>query len=203
MRIQLVRSVVTATLALCVIAGSAVAQGKGKGHDKGEKGEKGEDRGQAVVNVPVAAGTRDNRDVRDDRENRENRGDRDKRDDRANREVRNNRDDRENRDVRDNRDIRDDRRRVPPGLAKKGGLPPGQAKKMYRTSDGVVALRDVFGRNGYTVVRTETAGTREYVYYRQGTTGLVQRAVIYPGADRLSFQNVPQLLLQQVLARLY
>ena len=82
-------------------------------------------------------------------------------------------------------------------------MPPGQAKKMYRTSDGVVALRDVFGRNGYTVVRTEAYQTRQYVYYRQGTTGLVQRAVIIPGTERLSFQNVPQQLLQQVLARLY
>ena len=37
--------------------------------------------------------------------------------------------------------------RVPPGLAKKpGGLPPGQYKKRYATSDGVVVLRDVFGR---------------------------------------------------------
>ena len=177
MRNQLLRSVATATFALCVLAGGAAAQGKGKGHDKGDKGGKGEgdDRGQRI---PVAVGTRDGRDNRDNRDIRDN---------------------------RDNRDIRDDRdhdRRVPPGLAKKGGLPPGQAKKMYRATDGVVALRDVFGRHGYTVVRTQPFGTRQYVYYRQGN-GLVQRAVIYPGTDRLTFQNVPQLLLQEVLARLY
>jgi|GEM_PF-1720086 len=171
MRNQLLRSVATATLALCVLAGGAAAQGKGKGHDKGDKGGKGEgdDRGQRI---PVAVGTRDGRD---------------------------------NSDIRDDRDRRDDRdhdRRVPPGLAKKGGLPPGQAKKMYRATDGVVALRDVFGRHGYTVVRTQPFGTRQYVYYRQGN-GLVQRAVVYPGTDRLTFQNVPQLLLQEVLARLY
>ncbi|MBC7670905.1 MAG: hypothetical protein H7247_00665 [Polaromonas sp.] len=171
MRNQLLRSVATATLALCVLAGGAAAQGKGKGHDKGDKGGKGEgdDRGQRI---PVAVGTRDGRD---------------------------------NRDIRDDRDRRDDRDhdgRVPPGLAKKGGLPPGQAKKMYRATDGVVALRDVFGRHGYTVVRTQPFGTGQYVYYRQGN-GLVQRAVVYPGTDRLTFQNVPQLLLQEVLARLY
>ena len=108
-----------------------------------------------------------------------------------------------NRDIRIDNDNRDNGRRVPPGLAKKGGLPPGQAKKMYRATDGVDALRDVFGRHGYTVVRTQPYGTRQYVYYRQGSTGLVQRAVIYPGTDRLTFQNVPQVLLQEVLARLY
>ena len=105
--------------------------------------------------------------------------------------------------LRVDNDNRDNGRRVPPGLAKKGGLPPGQAKKMYTATDGVDALRDVFGRHGYTVVRTQPYGTWQYVYYRQGTTGLVQRAVIYPGTDRLTFQNVPQVLLQEVLARLY
>lgn len=93
-------------------------------------------------------------------------------------------------------------RRVPPGLAKKGGLPPGQAKKLYRATDGVVVLRDVFGRNGYTVVRTEPYGTSQYVFYRRGD-GAIQRAVIVPGTTRLSFQNVPQSLLQEILARLY
>ncbi len=92
--------------------------------------------------------------------------------------------------------------RVPPGLAKKGGLPPGQAKKMYRATDGVVAMRDVFGRHGYTVVRTEPYGSRQYVYYRRGT-GPTQRAIVYPGTDRLTFRNVPQSLVQEILARLY
>jgi len=202
MRTQLIRSVATATLALCVIAASAAAQGKGKGHDKGDKGEKGDRGDRTAVNVliPAAVGTRDGRDNRDIREHRDGR---DNRDVRENRDGRDNRDVRENdRDGRENRDIRGNGRRVPPGLAKKGGLPPGQAKKMYRATDGVVALRDVFGRHGYTVVRTQPNGTGQYVYYRLGN-GLVQRAVIYPGTDRLTFQNVPQLLLQEVLARLY
>lgn len=198
MRTPLLRSVATATLALCVIAGSAAAQGKGKGHDKGGKGDD-DDRGQRI---PVAVGSRDGRDNRDIRDDSDNRKDRDHRDGRNNREGRSNRDIRDNRDVRDRGDDRDNDRRVPPGLAKKGGLPPGQAKKMFRTADGVVALRDVFGRHGYTVVRTQPFGTGQYVYYRQGN-GLVQRAVVYPGTDRLTFQNVPQLLLQEVLARLH
>jgi hypothetical protein len=92
--------------------------------------------------------------------------------------------------------------KVPPGLAKKGGLPPGQAKKIYRTDDGVVVLRDVFGAHGYTVVRTASSGDTRYVYYRlkKGTT---RRAVILPGTERLAFQNVPATLLREVLARLY
>ena len=129
---------------------------------------------------------------KDKEKGRKEHGDKDRRDERSNGDV--------NRTVIvDNRAVV---RRVPPGLAKKGGLPPGQAKKYYRATDGVVVLRDVFGRHGYTVVRTQPYGTSQYVYYRQGN-GLVQRAIIVPGNDRLSFQNVPQLLLQEILARLY
>jgi len=91
---------------------------------------------------------------------------------------------------------------VPPGLAKKGGMPPGQAKKIYRPDQGVVVLRDVFGRNGYTVVRTEPYGSSRYVYYR-GKDGRVRRAIVRQGTERLIFENVPRLLLQQVVARLY
>jgi hypothetical protein len=92
--------------------------------------------------------------------------------------------------------------RIPPGLAKKGGLPPGQAKKMYRPDEGVSTLTDVFGRHGYTVVRTESYGDSRYVYYRQ-RNGAIRRAVVMPGTDRLGFRNVPSSLLQEVLSRLY
>jgi hypothetical protein len=93
---------------------------------------------------------------------------------------------------------------VPPGLAKKGGLPPGQARRanVVRVDDGVYALRDVFGRNGYTVVRTAPAGRSRYVYYR-GADGGVRRAVVRPGAERLAFGNVPAAIASEVLARLY
>ena len=95
-----------------------------------------------------------------------------------------------------------DDRRVPPGLAKKGGLPPGQARKRYRASEGVPAMREVFTRHGYTVVRTQPYGTKQYVYYRQAN-GPIQRAVIYPGSSQLGFQNVPQSLISEILSRLY
>jgi hypothetical protein len=101
----------------------------------------------------------------------------------------------------DQRVVQPTSRRVPPGLAKKGGLPPGQAKKIYRTDDGASVLRDVFGRNGYTVVRTVPNGDTRYVYYRNGD-GTVRRAVVSPGEDRLRFGNVPGELLRQVYTRL-
>lgn len=92
--------------------------------------------------------------------------------------------------------------KVPPGLAKKGGLPPGQAKKLYRADDGVAALRDVFGRHGYTVVRTANSGDRRYVYYRL-RDGDVRRAIVMPGTDRLRFSNVPDALVREIYSRLY
>lgn len=92
--------------------------------------------------------------------------------------------------------------KVPPGLAKKGGLPPGQAKKIYRPDDGVTVLRDVLGKHGYTVVRTTSNGDSRYVYYRF-RDGAVRRAVVLPGTEQLTFQNVPSLLLREVVTRLY
>ena len=92
--------------------------------------------------------------------------------------------------------------KVPPGLEKKGGLPPGQAKKIYRADDGVAVLRDIFGQHGYTVVRVTNSGESRYVYYRL-REGVVRRAVVIPGPERLTFRSVPDLLLREVLARLY
>jgi hypothetical protein len=92
--------------------------------------------------------------------------------------------------------------KVPPGLAKKGGLPPGQAKKLYRADDGVGALRDAFGRHGYTVVRTTNNGDARYVYYRLGN-GSVRRAIVRPGSSRLRFRNVPDALVREIYSRLY
>jgi hypothetical protein len=92
--------------------------------------------------------------------------------------------------------------KIPPGLAKKGGLPPGQAKKLYRADDGVVALRDAFGRHGYTVVRTTNSGDARYVYYRL-RNGEVRRATVMPGSNRLRFRNVPDALVREIYSRLY
>ena len=163
MKSSIVKSLSAATLAVCIIAGSASAQGKG--HDKGkgeDKGKHGDEQHQVVV------------DQRRDNDPRHvvvttNNG---------------------------------EYRKVPPGLAKKGGLPPGQAKKYYRASQGVPVMREVFMRHGYTVVRTQPYGTSQYVYYRQAN-GPIQRAVIVPGSTQLGFQNVPQTLIQEILSRLY
>jgi hypothetical protein len=91
---------------------------------------------------------------------------------------------------------------IPPGLAKKpGGMPPGQYKKLY-PSQGASALRTVLTRRGYTVVRTSPYGQSQYVYYRL-RNGTTQRAIVGPGTQRLTFSNVPQSLLQEVLGLLY
>lgn len=91
--------------------------------------------------------------------------------------------------------------KVPPGLAKKGGLPPGQAKK-YRPEDGVVVLRDVFGRHGYTVTRVGSDGDVRYVWYRDAA-GRIRRATILPGEERLGFRDIPTIIANEVLARMY
>ena len=141
MSIRRIHHIVAATgLALCVLAGDATAQGKGKGKSKTH----GEAHGDVVRSAQPG---------------------------------------------------------TPPGLAKKGGLPPGQAKK-YRVDDGVVVLRDVFGRRGYTVVRTAPYDDGRYVWYRT-SDGLLHRAWVGPGTTRLTFRNVPQIVLSEVLARLY
>jgi hypothetical protein len=91
---------------------------------------------------------------------------------------------------------------VPPGLAKKGGLPPGQAKKIYRPDDGIVVLRDVFSRHGYTVVRMTPDHDSRIVFYRY-KTGPVHRVVVSPGPERLVFVGVPDVVLHEVVIRLY
>jgi hypothetical protein len=93
--------------------------------------------------------------------------------------------------------------RVPPGLAKKPGqMPPGQYKKRYGTSEGASALGDIFRRRGYTVTRVAPYGQSQYVYYRLHD-GAERRALVSNGTDRLQFTNVPQTILQAVLAQLY
>jgi hypothetical protein len=99
-----------------------------------------------------------------------------------------------------------DNRRIPPGLAKKpGGMPPGQFKKLYRrysTNEGAGVLGEIMRRRGYYVSRIVPYGDSHYVYYR-GYNGPEQRAIVYPGADRLGFNNVPAAILQLVLGQLY
>jgi hypothetical protein len=188
MHASIVKSLSAAALAVCIIAGSASAQGKGndKGHGNGNGNGNGNGKGdekhgaeQQHVVVVDQHRANDPRHVVVVDQHRAN----------------------------DPRHVvvttsNGEYRKVPPGLAKKGGLPPGQAKKYYRASQGVPVLREVFMRHGYTVVRTQPYGTSQYVYYRQAN-GPIQRAVIYPGASQLGFQNVPQTLIQEILSRLY
>jgi hypothetical protein len=91
---------------------------------------------------------------------------------------------------------------TPPGLAKKGGLPPGQAKKVYRPDEGVIVLRDIFSSHGLIIVRTVSSGDARIVYYRS-SAGPVRRAVVRPGAERPTFENVPAAMLREVLAKLH
>ncbi len=94
-------------------------------------------------------------------------------------------------------------RKVPPGLAKKPGqMPPGQYKKLYSPSQGASVLSDIFRRHNYTVTRMQTYGDSRYVYYR-APDGSIRRAIVSPGTTQLSFSNVPSLILQEVLSRLY
>ena len=102
-----------------------------------------------------------------------------------------------------NRDIYRSGAKVPPGLAKKpGGMPPGQYKKRYGTTEGASVLSQILGQRGYTVVRTSPYGESRYVYYR-ASDGAIRRAIVSPGTERLTFSNVPADLLREVLARLY
>jgi ABC-type oligopeptide transport system substrate-binding subunit len=162
---SIVKSLSAAAFAVCIVAGTAAAQGKG--HEKEHGNGKGDEKHRADEQHVVVVDPRHDNDPR--------------------------------RVVTTNNGVY---RKVPPGLAKKGGLPPGQAKKYYRASQGVPVMREVFLRHGYTVVRTQPYGTSQYVYYRQAN-GPIQRAVIVPGSSQLGFQNVPQSLISEILARLY
>ena len=187
-------------VAAALLLAATATQAQGKGHDK-EHG-KGKDKEAKELRTEG----RDDRDRQDDVHDgrrrdgntviwRDGRGRRDGHDEQG------------NRDDYDNRDGR----RIPPGLARKpGGMPPGQYKKRYetsqggryQTSQGASVLRDILVSRGYTVVRSDNAGQSQYVYYRL-RDGSVQRAMVSPGADRLGFTNVPADLLREVLARLY
>ena len=94
-------------------------------------------------------------------------------------------------------------KKVPPGLAKKPGqMPPGQYKKRYGTNQGASVLGDILRRDGYSVLRTVPRDGSQYVYYRT-RDGAERRAIVTDGRDRLSFSNVPQSVLEQVLSALY
>jgi hypothetical protein len=185
MRSHIVRTLSVATVAV-LLASSLQAQGRGHGNGRSHA-NKGN---QGAANQSVIR-DRDDRD-RDDR-------DRDAND--RNRGVYGGADG--NRGVYGDRTVYGNGTKVPPGLAKKPGqMPPGQYKKRYGTSQGASVLGDILRRRGYSVLRVAPSGDSRYVYYREGD-GDIRRAIVSPGSDRLSFRNVPSLVLQDVLARLY
>ena len=154
---------------------AATANAQGKSHEKGNGRDKGKDERIET----------DNRDRNRDRDHDRNEDQgRDRNRDRSH-------------------DVFVNGAKVPPGLAKKpGGMPPGQYKKRYGTTQGASVLSEILGRRGYTVVRTTPYGESQYVYYR-ASDGAVRRAIVSPNGDRLTFSNVPADLLREVLARLY
>ena len=174
--VKLPRNIIGVAVASLVLV-AAAAGAQGKGHDKGDKGK---DRDKGKVE-------------RSENDDRDRDRDRDRHDIRV-------RDD--NRDHDRNREVFVDGRRIPPGLAKKpGGMPPGQFKKRFGTTQGVSVLSKILGQRGYTVVRTVPAGESRYVYYR-ASDGSVRRAIVSPGREQLTFTNVPADLLREVWARL-
>jgi hypothetical protein len=185
MRAHLPRTIGAVAALFIAVGGTAQAQGKGNGH------EKDHDRRQAIERAERREVHREvNREIR-------------RHDGEVMLDPRYDPRYDQRHDSRYPDRYRTESRRIPPGLAKKpGGMPPGQYKKLYRANQGGYVLRDVMGRRGYTVVRTEDVGDSEYVYYRL-RDGSVRRAVVSPGRDRLQFGNVPSSLLSEVLARLY
>jgi len=180
------------SLAAAFVLAAGVADAQGKEKEKG----KGQEKSKAAKAVRGDRDAKGRVVIRDrDRDGRIIVRDRD-RDGRV--IVRDDRD----RD-RDGRAVYGNGTKVPPGLAKKpGGMPPGQYKKRYSTTEGSSVLRDILLGRGYTVIRTENAGANQYVFYRL-RDGSVQRAVVSSGDERLVFGNVPDALLREVLARLY
>lgn len=162
------------TAALCLAAAPAQAQGRGHGHDK-DRGKSDEHHGAVV-------------DQGHGQDNDQDRGD-----DRGGA-------------VTDRRpDVPPGLAKkggVPPGLAKKGGLPPGLARNRYNADQGAGSLRDILAQHGYTVVRSRNDGTSRDVYYRY-RNGTLRRAVVSPGANQLSFSNVPSSVLRDLRARLH
>jgi hypothetical protein len=91
---------------------------------------------------------------------------------------------------------------IPPGLAKKpGGMPPGQYKKLYSTRQGASVLSDVLGRHGYHVLRQTEEGDRRYVYYRS-RDGVTHRATVRRNGDRLQYEGATARMIREVEARL-
>lgn len=85
----------------------------------------------------------------------------------------------------------------------------GQGKRYAVTHDRAVAVtRDVLVRQGYEVVRVETSGPSQIVYYRAGNKGKgkgkgkVEKMVIRREAERVLFVDTPSAVLVDIDLRL-
>jgi hypothetical protein len=82
------------------------------------------------------------------------------------------------------------------------------ARKRVSTSQAVVVTREVLVTNGYQIVNVVPTGTTQVIYYRRGNRGNgrglgpVQKIVIVPSGEIVSFQSVPDPLLSTILRRL-
>jgi hypothetical protein len=81
----------------------------------------------------------------------------------------------------------------------------GQGKRYAVTRDRAVSVtRDVLVRQGYEVVRIETDGPRQVVYYRAGNKGKgkgkgkLEMMVIRREADRVIFVDTPPAILVDI-----
>lgn len=192
MQNSITRTLALAAFALFVAAGAAQAQGKAKGHGHGHDAD----------DKQATQGRGHGHDADDDHGTRVRGRGQDQ--DRGQRIRDHDRDDEQGRGYGNGGMPPGLAKKggMPPGLAKTGGVPPGQLKKYYQPDEGVSVLDDVLGRHGYTVVRTVPSGAARYVYYRYHN-GSVHRAIVRPNNHQLSFSNVPNALLREVIARLH
>jgi len=85
----------------------------------------------------------------------------------------------------------------------------GQGKRYAVSRDKAVAVtRDVLVRQGYEVVRIETDGPSQVVYYRAGNKGKgkgkgrIEKMVIRREAERVVFVDTPAAILVDIDIRL-
>jgi hypothetical protein len=93
--------------------------------------------------------------------------------------------------------------------AVKADKPASKAlKKRVTTSQAVIVTRDVLVTNGYQIVNIVPSGATQVIYYRRGNRGNgrglgpVEKIVVVPSGEIVTFQAVPQPLLSTILRRL-
>lgn len=85
---------------------------------------------------------------------------------------------------------------------------PGQAKKRVTASDAVVVTREILVKHGYQVVRVETVGATQVVYFRRGNMGKgkglgpVESMVVRPSGEIVVFDRAPSIVLVDVKLKL-